>query len=151
MYIGTRLVVYSVTDHGNVTLHDTLELKGDGWSGGWEPRVDHSNGWVYIPAGKWGIWVIRYDCSKLVLVTRLKCVGNAKSVAIVSADRLYVCDYATKTVCVVDVKRDEVTSTLQVPPGVGLHAPHSVAILGDTALVGYDADRETKKGILLLV
>ena len=129
-----RLAVYSVTDQGTVTLLDTLDLEGDARY----PHVDRQSGQVYIPCEYHGVCVVRYDGSKLVPVTTLRCVGNAVSLAVVSTDTLYICDWASNTVCLVDVTQDRVTVTLQPPREVRGQMPGHIAVLGDTVLVSYD-------------
>lgn len=123
-----HLVVYSVIHKDTFTQLDALRLEGSGW----EPRVDHNSGWVYIPGGIFGVYVIRYDGSKLVRVAKLKCVRDARSVAVASTGRLYVCDRETKSICQVDVSRDMVTARLNTPPGMG--SIYGMAILGDTGI-----------------
>ncbi len=138
-----KLAVYCVMDEDHLVMLDTLDLGEEAWE--LVPCVDHSIGCVYIPGGRSGIWVIKYIAGKLVRVLRLKCVENAVSVAVLSTDRLYVCDLKTQTVCQVDVKQDSVTGTLQAPPGIGPIPPRKIAILGDTALVGYKHDKHVGK------
>ncbi len=128
-----RLAVYSVTGQDTVTLLDTLDLEGDAD----DLRADHQNGQVYIPCTSSGVCVVRYDGSKLVPVTTLRCVRYAHSLAVVSADTLYVCDWNSKTVCLVDVTQDRVTARLQPPQEVRDEGPHKIAVLGDTILVRY--------------
>ena len=127
-----RLAVYSVTDQDTVTLLDTLELEGDARS----PRVDHQSGRIYIPCRYNGVCVVRYDGSKLVPATTLRCQGIADSLAVVSTDTLYVRN--SNTVCLVDVIQDRVTARLQPPREVGDKWSSNMAVLGDTVLVAYD-------------
>ena len=128
-----RLAVYSASDQDTVTLLDTLDLEGRAS----DPRVDRQSGQVYIPCEYSGVCVVRYDGSKLVPVTTLRCVRKADSLAVVSTDTLYVCDYSSKTVCLVDISQDRVTHRLQPPREVRDEAPYSIAVLGDTVLVCY--------------
>ncbi len=128
-----RLAVYSVSDQHTVTLLDTLDLEGDAY----HPRVDRQSGRVYIPCESRGVCVVRYDGSKLVPVTTLRCVGDAYSLAVVSTDTLYVSDYSSDTVCLVDVTQDRVTHRLQPPQEVSGVTPDSLAVLGDTVLMVY--------------
>ena len=102
-----------------------------------EPRVDQTTAHLYIPCGVCGVYVHRYKDCRLVTLKQLKCVENAVSLAIVSSDTLYVCDYHSKTICLVDVTKDSVTERLQPPPEVSGWQPEHVAILGDTVLVSY--------------
>ena len=128
-----RLAVYSVSDQDTVTLLDTLDLEGRAR----HPRVDRQSGRVYIPCGSRGVCVVRYDGSKLVPVTTLRCVRDAGSLAVVSTNTLYVCDWDSETVCLVDVTQDRVTARLQPPREVRGERPSHVAVLGDTVLVMY--------------
>ena len=128
-----RLAVYSVSDQDTVTLLDTLDLEGRAR----HPRVDRQSGRVYIPCGSRGVCVVRYDGSKLVPVTTLRCVGRAASLAVVSTNTLYVSDRDSETVCLVDVTQDRVTARLPPPREVSGEWPYSIAVLGDTVLVVY--------------
>ncbi len=132
-------MVYSVIDQDAITQLDAMKLE----RGGWDPRVDHNSGLVYVPGGPFGVWVIRYTGEKLVPVKELKCVENAQSVAVVSTGILHVCDRETESICQVDVNRDMVTARLKPPPGVGNYLKeykrrYRLAILGDTALVVFE-------------
>ncbi len=128
-----RLAVYDVTDQDTLTPRDTLHLNQ-------EPGhidVDRQSGRVYIPCDNHGVYVARFDGSKLVPVTILGCVGEAVSVAVVTRDTLYVCNWASKTVCLVDATQDRVTMRLHPPPEVRGENPWDIAVLGDTVLVVY--------------
>ncbi len=128
-----RLTVYHVTSQNTITLLeqlDTLDL-GEHVR---KPRIDRRSGRVYIPSNN-GVFVVRYDGSKLVLVAKLKCVRDAGSLAVVSPDTLYVSDLASKNVCLVDSTQDKVTTRLQKPWKVKDLPPFDVAFLGDTVLV----------------
>ncbi len=128
-----RLAVYSVSDQDTVTLLDTLDLE---W-GPRHPRVDRQSGQVYIPSEDHGVCVVRYDGSKLVPVTTLRCVGYVYNLAVVSTDTLYVSEMASNTVCLIDVTQDRVTARLQPPQEVRGQMPGNIAVLGDTVLVMY--------------
>ncbi len=125
--------MYSVTAEDTVTLLDTLDMEGYGR----EFCVDRQSGQVYISSDASGVHLVRYDGSKLVPLTTLKCVRKAVSLAMVTSDNLYVCDWVTKTVCRVDVTQDRVTARLQTPPEVANELPSQIAVLGDTVLVVY--------------
>ncbi len=82
--------MYRVTDQDTVTLLDKLDLdlvlnQGDEAR---EPRIDRQSGRVYISRLSDGVRVVRYDSSKLVSVTTLRCVGKAGSLGVVSPDTL---------------------------------------------------------------
>ncbi len=129
-----RLAAYSVTNQDTVTLLDTLDL-GEGVG---DPRVDHHSGRVYIACGPSGVCVVRYDGSKLVPVTTLRCVGTADSLAIVSTNTLYVIDWDKMTVSLIDDTQDRVTTRLQLPQELTDTPPDNISVLGDTVLVGFD-------------
>ncbi len=133
------LSVYSVTEQDTITLLDTLELDTDpdtDYYCGRQPRVDLHTGKIYIPCWRDGVCVVRYDGNKLVPVTTLRCVKNAVSLAVVSTDTLYVCDWDSKTGCVVDVNQDRVTHRLQKLWSF----PQSIAVLGDTVLASVNSN-----------
>ena len=135
---GCRLAVYSVSEQDSITLLDTLELEVEMY-----PltclSVDRQSGRVYIPCGPHGVRVVRYDGSKLVPLTTLRCVKNATDLAVVSADTLYVCVW--DCVCLVDITQDRVTDKLQAPEKYGVgYSPCQIALLGDTLLVMYSFD-----------
>ncbi len=129
-----RLAVYSVTDQDTVPLLGTLDMDGDAR----EPRLDRHSGLVYVPCETSGVSVVRYDDIKLDLVTTMKCVGDAASLAVVlSRNTLYVSDWDSYTVCLVDVNQDRVTARVQVPREVMGERPNHIAVLGDTVLIVY--------------
>ncbi len=87
-----RLAVYSVSGRDStITLLDTLDL-GDTWGGTpvSQPRVDHQSDRLYIPCSRQGVRVVRYDGSKLVPGTTLRCMKEAISLAVASPHTLYV-------------------------------------------------------------
>ena len=130
---AVTLAVYGVSDQETVTLLDTLDLEGLAR----DPRVDRQSGRVYIPCLDLGVCVVRYDGSKLLPDTTLRCVGDADSLAVVSTDTLYVGDRVSYTVCLVDVTQDRVTARLQPPREVSGETVYRIAVLGDTVLVVY--------------
>ncbi len=115
-------------------LMATLDLQGDEAG---QPRVDRQSGRVYIPCGRRGVYVVRYDGSKLVPVATLRCVAEAYGLAVVSRDTLYVCGWASESVCSVDVTKDRVTARLHPPREVRSEWTQHMAVLGDTVLVVY--------------
>ncbi len=127
-----RLAVYSVIDQNTVTLLDTLDLEDSPT----EPRLDRQSGRVYISCKSRSIYVVRYDGSKLVLITTLRCMGKPHALAVVSPDTLYVYDDGSNTVYLPHVTEDRVTARLQNPVEVAYSCPFTIAILGDTILVG---------------
>ncbi len=131
-----RLAVYSVSDKDTLTILDTLDLETFDVDRQ-HPRVDRHSGQVYIPCGRYGVRVARYDGGKLVLVTTLRCVKEAGTLAVVSSDTLYIGDRHSRAVCLVDVTQDRVTYRLQKPRGLKTLGPTQIAFLGDTVLVYY--------------
>ncbi len=137
---SNRLAVYSVTNgytwYTAKLLH-TLDLDLDGEAS--LLRVDHQSGWVYIPCNNHGVCVVKYDGSKLVPLTTLRCVENAKRLlTVVSPGTLYVFDWANDAVCLVDFIQDKVTAKLQAPLEVRGERPCHIAALADTVLVVYE-------------
>ena len=135
-----RLAVYSVTAKATVTLLDTLDLDSEGIADPketGEPRIDQRSGRIYIPSESHGVCVVRYGGSELHPFTTLGCVGRIGSLAVASPNTLYVCDWESNIVCLVDVIQDRVTARLQPPRDVKRMKPRHVAFLGDTVLVVY--------------
>ncbi len=131
-----RLAVYSVTGLDTVTLLDTLDLKGQPT----EPRICHQSDRVYLSCKSIGVYVVKYDGSQLVHIATLRHVGEPSGLAVVSPDTLYMCDKTSKTVCLVNVTQDRVTTKLENPVKVGYSRPFNIAVLGDMVLVGYGSD-----------
>ncbi len=131
-----RIAVYSVTKEDVITLLDTLDIEG----GSWQPRVDPQSGLVYISCASHGLCVVRFDGSKLVPVTTLRCIGRPGSLAVISSRTLCVCDWNKGTVHQVDVTQDRVTARLHPLLEVSHKRPDGIAVLGDTLLVGYMGD-----------
>ena len=125
------LVVYSVTSHDSVTPLDTLDLEGDPS----KLDIDHQSGKIYIPCGDHGICVVRYDGSKLVPVTTLRCVERPNRLAVVSANTLYVGEWKSNRISLVDVNQDRITARLRPPRRVKADMPHSIAVVGNTVLL----------------
>ncbi len=126
------LQVYSVNDQHTITLLGTWHMP----VGLGQPRVDHQSGRVYIPRYADGVLVVKYDGSKLLIVSTLRCVRDVSSLAIVSPDTLYVFDNNDQTVCLVDVIHDRVTWRLQKPRS-RYFRKWKVAFLGETLIVGH--------------
>ncbi len=125
-----RLAVYSVINQDTVTLLDTLDLAVEGAG---RPHIDRQNGCVYIPCVSSGVCVVRYDGSRLVPVTTLRCVDDALSVAVVSTGTVYVSNLSNTTVKLVDVAQDRITAKLKLVGDISSGA--HVAVLGDTLVV----------------
>ena len=60
------------------------------------------------------------------------------SLAVISPNTLYVCDWASNCVCVVDVTLDRVTARLHNSGEERADWPYHTATLGDTILVRYN-------------
>ncbi len=135
-----KLQVYSVNDQDTITLLDTLHMPDllD------TPRVDRQSGRIYIACYGDGVFVVKYDGSKLLIVTTLRCVKDVTSLAVVSPDTLYVCDENSKTICLVDVIKDRVIQRLQKPLEVHQYIDTCSAFLGDTLLVCHKLCSMTK-------
>ncbi len=131
------LSVYSVTDKDSITLLDTLDLNLDTESvfDGAKPRVDIQTGEVYIPCGRHGLYVVRYDGSKLVPIATLRCMEEVLRLAVASPDNLYRRG-TVKAVCEVDINQKGVTDrlkTLILENDWRFPCEH-IAVLGDTVL-----------------
>ncbi len=146
LYVGDRrevksgghsysLAVYFVQS-GDITLLDRLEL-GTGYWWPLSPRVDRHSRRVFVACGDSGVTVARLDGDRLVRERTLTCVRDAVSVDVMSADTAYVGDRDSHNVCVVDVRNDRITSTLETPDSVKGKTPYSLAVLGDSVMVRY--------------
>ncbi len=103
------------------------------------PRMDHHSRRVFIPSHDSGVTVVRLDGDRLVRERTLTCVRNAISVDVMSPDTIYVGDRYSCSVCVVNVRDDNITSTLETPDAVRDERPYRLAVLGDSVMVGYGA------------
>ncbi len=135
------VAVYSVhRDSAEITLLDRLELWETGI--GWQivcPRVDHHSQHVFVPSDS-GVAVARLDGDRLVRERTLTCVSVTVSVDVMSPDTVYVCDSRNKSVHVVDVRNDRITSTLQRPDITRDEVPARLAVLGDSVVVCYSGN-----------
>ncbi len=140
--VSHSLAVYLVQrDSGEITLLDRLELTG--WKFEVEvsmcPRIDRHSRRVFIPCGLSGVTVAHLDGDRLVRERTLVCVREAANVDIMSSDTVYVGDRDSRSVHVVDVRNDRITSTLAKPDTVRDRWPSSLAVLGDSVIVSYGA------------
>ncbi len=70
------------------------------------PRADRTHR-VYVPRCEAGVLIFRSEGGRLLPARDpLTCVQDARNVAVYTADRLYVCDWASKSVCLVNVATD---------------------------------------------
>ncbi len=135
---SVSLAVYQVhRDSGDITLLDRLEM--------WKtyllwfvcPRVERHSRRVFVPCRDRGVIVVCLYGDRLVRERTLTCVKEADGVDVMSPDTIYVCDWLSNSVHVVDVRDDRITTTLKKPDTVKDGWPHSLAVLGDSVLVGY--------------
>ena len=137
-----NLTVHSVqSDSGHITRLDTLTvLTGLGEGYGLPslcPRVDRHSRRVFVPCRDSGVIVARLDGDRLVRERTLTCVRRAISVDVMSPDTVYVGDIFSGSVHVVSITDDRIISTLDKPDTVRGDRPYSLAVLGDSVLVGY--------------
>ena len=133
------LTVYRVqSDSGHITQLDTLTLLGtDYWLESQCPRVDRHSRRVFVPCRGRGVTVALLDGDRLVVERTLTCVRVAVSVDVISSDAVYVGDRHSRSVHVVDVRNDCITSTLDKPDKVKDLPPRCLAVLGDSVMVVY--------------
>ncbi len=145
LYAGERrresgrysLAVYRVQrDSGDITLLDRLELETGAKPLFVCPRIERHSGRVFVPCRGIGVTVARLEGDRLVRERTLTRVKGAVSVDAVSPDTVYICDYDSERVHVLDVREDEIKSTLQKPDTVR-GAPWRLAVLGDSVMVSY--------------
>ena len=131
-----RLAVYTIRGQDTVTLLDSLDL---GIEAG-QPHVDRHSGHVYIPCRRHrGVRAVMFDGRKLIDASPiLGCVGHPVGIAVVS-NTLYICDWDSNTVCLVDAIQDRVTARLQAQRWG--RSPMNLAVLADTILVMYGGPR----------
>ncbi len=122
------------TNRGDLTLLELDRLER--WASAC-PRVERHSQQVFVPCRGSGVVVAHLDGDRLVRKRTLACVKKACSVDVMSQDTVYVCDYDTKRVCVVDVRDDSITSMLETPDKVRHDLPNSLAVLGSSVMVGY--------------
>ncbi len=137
-----NLTVHSVqSDSGHITRLDTLTVLDERvWLLSLCPRVDHHSRRVFIPC-PYSVTVTRLDDNRLVRERGLTCVRDPISMDIMSPDTLYVGDGGSDNVYVVNITTDRKISTLQKPDTVRARVrgkePGSLAVLGDSIMVGY--------------
>ncbi len=133
-YGSFGLCMYRVTEDG-LTLLDTVDLGVDTCT---NPRVDGHIQQVYIPRGATdGVSVVSWDDNRLTPESKLTCVGECHSVAVMSPNTLCACDSDSGSVSVVSVTNDIVTATVQKPTEVDDEIPYRIAACGNTILVLY--------------
>ncbi len=133
------LVVYQLqSDTGNISLLDEFDLGIIGWLQ-WPvcPRTEYHTQRVFVPNPDSGVTVARLDGGRLLREKTLTCVKGCYSVEVMPLDTVYVCHSDSHNVSVVGVRHDSITSTLERPGSVGDKDPFSLAVLGESVLVGY--------------
>ncbi len=126
------------------------------------PRVDSSSHRVYVPCEDAGVRILHCQDGLVLSSTDplLRCVWDSVSIAVNTADSVYVCDYANSAVCLVSVSEDRVITELPLSAKLktykrpkGHHydpemtmrhkewirddIPYHVSVLGETVLVCY--------------
>ncbi len=100
------------------------------------PRVDSSHR-VYVPSGRSGVKIFHYQDGRLLPARDpLKCVGDPWSICVNTADTVFVCDWGTLSVCLVNVSSDTVIRRLERPAQIQ-DLPRHISVLGHTVLVCY--------------
>ncbi len=132
------LAVYQVdSDSGDITLLDRLELEMGEQRLSVCPRVDRHSWRVFVPLRGSGVTVARLDGDRLIRHKTLTCVRDAVSVDVKSPDEVYVSDWSSRSVYIVNVRDDRITSVLEKPETVSDEWPRRLAVLGDSVMVGY--------------
>ncbi len=129
------LRVYDISgaDDSCFNLLDKAEVNHVLWYG--RPRVDSSHR-VYVPCETSGVRVFHCQEGRLLPARDpLRCVRNACSICVHTADTVFVCDRFT--VHLVNVSTDTVIRQLETPAQVLGDPPHHVSVLGQTVLVCY--------------
>ena len=131
------LALYLVDSTGSLILLDSINLN---CSMAWRPRLCRNDTIVYVPMGETGVLIARRVENRLVKDEILRCVADPSSVAEVSPGRLYVCDWDTENVYLVDTAMDRTLAKLQKPLEIEGRAPYQLAVLKETVLVRYAGD-----------
>ncbi len=131
------LTLYLVDSTASLILLDSLDLN---CNMAWRPRSGQNDMFVYVPIEKTGVLIARRRENRVVKDKMLKCVTDPSSVAEVSPGRLYVCDWETEAVYLVDTAMDRTLVKLQKPLEIEGKAPYHLAVLKETVLVRYAGD-----------
>ena len=133
-----RLAVYQVHgDSGKFTLLDTLELGAAYEYLYGSLSIDRNTLRIFAPLGTKGVMVACLKYDKLVVADTLTCVSQVDAVSFMPPDSAYVWDYDNSFVRVVDTNRDRIRWTLEKPETVRGAESCSLAVLGDSVMVGY--------------
>ncbi len=133
------LSVYQVQgDSGNIKLLDSLKMAT---LTKYLPLsrfgVNPHNQRIYFPCGVNGVTVARLKDGRLVRERTLTCIAEAGGLGFMPPDTAYIRDETNRDVYTVDIKRDIITSTLQKPDKMPSLEPRSLAVLGNSVMVGY--------------
>ena len=132
------LAVYRVrSDSGDITVLDRLILGTGKLMWPVCPRLARHTCHVFITTPGHGVTVARIHDHRLVKEMTLTCVRKADTVDAMSSDTVYVGDGSSRSVHVVDVRDDKITSTLEKPDTVTGEWPYSLAVLGNNIMVRY--------------
>ncbi len=122
----------SDSEDGSLSLIDKVKVGIVPWY--CRPLVDSSHR-VYVPRGESGVRVFRCQDGRLLSARDpLKCVRDARSVCVYTADIVFVGDWGTRSVCLVNVSTDTVIRRLERPVR---DDPCQMFVLGQTVLVCY--------------
>ncbi len=128
---------------GNITLLDRLELEQLRLLFSVCPRIERYSQRVFVPCPESGVIVAHLNNGRLVRKRTLTCVRNPHSLDVMSPDTIYIC--GSRSVYVVDVRDDSIMSTLVRPDTLRDDARlRRLAVLGDSIMVGYDAENHTQ-------
>ncbi len=135
------LTMYSINGDGDLSLSlmSSVELRDVEMI--CHPRVDNAHQ-VYVPCWTAGIVTIfRYEGGRLQPARDpLTCVEAPTCLSFDAAGTLYVCDNASKFVCLVNVSTNTVIRRLDKPALVGDYKPRRLSVLGRVVLVCYGAN-----------
>ncbi len=131
------LTVYDIAGagNGNLRLLDSVEVESVSMD--CRPRIDTRTQWVYVPCAGAGVDVFRWEDNRLRPVRMpLMCVEGTASLAVNTADTVFVCARESSSVCLVSVSEDTVIRLLKAPVHLPYY-PNHVSVLGETVLVCY--------------
>ncbi len=131
------LAVYDISRAGDESPRLLDKMEVGAVSPFCRPRVDRHSHRVYVQCYAAGVQIFRLENNQLLPVGKLGCVKDVVSVAVNTADTVFVCDRDTKSVCLVSVSADTVIMQLETPEQVQGERPRRVAVLGETILVCY--------------
>ncbi len=139
---GCSIGVYRARFHegvGAIITHlDSMALAVDCRAYVRCPHVNRHNSRVFIPCKDDGVLVARLEADSLVRENTLTCVNKPHDMAVISPNMVYISDWDSDTVKVVDVTRDVITTTLKKPDEARYKRPFRLAALGDSIMVTYD-------------